>query len=112
MGSPRAGADHLRRGTALEAAGAPHIPARCDPQWPASRSRTRQRYGRVTRGMWMFANLFDFFIGMLIIFFWITAFMIWFQCFFDAWRRDDLSGGMKAVWTVVMLVLPWLGALI
>ena len=60
----------------------------------------------------MFANLFDFFIGMLILFFWITAFMIWFQCFFDAWRRDDLGGGMKAVWTVVLLILPWLGALI
>jgi hypothetical protein len=60
----------------------------------------------------MFANLFDFFIGMLILFFWITAFMIWFQCFFDAWRRDDLSGGMKAVWTIVMLILPWVGALI
>ena len=60
----------------------------------------------------MFDNLLDFFLSMVIIFFWITAFMIWFQCFFDAWRRDDLGGGMKAVWTVVLLILPWLGALI
>ena len=49
---------------------------------------------------------------MVIIFFWITAFMIWFRCFMDAWGRDDLSGGMKAVWTVVLIILPWLGALI
>jgi hypothetical protein len=60
----------------------------------------------------MFGNLFDFFLGMMLIFFWVTAFMIWFQCFFDAWRRDDLSGGMKAVWTIVLVVLPWVGALI
>jgi hypothetical protein len=60
----------------------------------------------------MFANLFDFFLGVMIIFFWITALMIWFQCFFDAWRRDDLGGGMKAVWTIVLFALPWIGALI
>ena len=60
----------------------------------------------------MFGNLFDFFLGMMLIFFWVTAFMIWFQCFFDAWRRDDLSGGMKAVWTVVLFLIPWVGALI
>jgi hypothetical protein len=57
-------------------------------------------------------NLFDFFITMAIIFFWIVALMIWFQCFFDAWRRDDLSGGMKALWTIVLIFIPWLGALI
>ncbi|HYO42802.1 MAG TPA: SHOCT domain-containing protein [Candidatus Limnocylindrales bacterium] len=60
----------------------------------------------------MFGNLFDFFWTMLIIFFWVTAFMIWFQCFFDAWRRTDIGGGMKAVWTIVLIALPWVGALI
>jgi len=57
-------------------------------------------------------NLLDFFWTMMIIFFWVIAFMIWFQCFFDAWRRTDIGGGMKAVWTVVLFIIPWVGALI
>ena len=57
-------------------------------------------------------NLFDFFIGMAIIFFWITAIMIWFRCITDLFARDDLGGGMKAVWIVVLILIPWFGALI
>jgi len=57
-------------------------------------------------------GLWDFFWSMMIIFFWVTAFIIWFQCFFDMFRRDDLSGVMKAVWVVVLIVLPWVGALV
>ena len=57
-------------------------------------------------------NLLDFFWTMMIIFFWVIAFMIWFQCFFDAWRRTDIGGGMKAVWTIVLFIIPWVGALI
>ena len=57
-------------------------------------------------------DLVQFFFSMMVIFFWITAFMIWFQCFMDLFRRDDLSGGMKAIWVVVLVILPWLGALI
>jgi len=60
----------------------------------------------------MFGNLLDFFWTAMIVFFWITALMIWFSCFMDAFRRQDLSGGMKALWVVVLVVLPWLGAII
>ena len=60
----------------------------------------------------MFGNLFDFFLGLAILFFWVVAFMIWFQCFMDLFRRDDLSGGMKVVLVLVLIFLPWLGALI
>ena len=60
----------------------------------------------------MFGNLVDFFLGMMVIFFWITAIIIWFNCFMDLFRRDDLGGGMKAVWVLVLIFLPWLGALI
>ena len=49
---------------------------------------------------------------MAVIFFWITAIMIWFQCLTDLFRRDDVSGGMKAVWIIVLILIPWLGALI
>ena len=57
-------------------------------------------------------NLLDFFWTMMIFFFWITAFIIWFNCFMDLFRRDDLGGGMKAIWIVVLIFIPWLGALI
>jgi len=57
-------------------------------------------------------DLVQFFFSMMVIFFWITAFMIWFQCFMDLFRRDDLGGGMKAIWVVVLVILPWLGAII
>ena len=59
----------------------------------------------------MFGNLFDFFWGLAIIFFWITAIMLWFSCFMDIFRRDDL-GGMKVVWIIVLVLIPWFGALI
>lgn len=60
----------------------------------------------------MFGDLFQFFLGMMIIFFWVTAIMIWFRCIVDLFGRDDLGGGMKAVWALVLIFIPWLGALI
>ena len=60
----------------------------------------------------MLNNLADFFLTMMVIFFWVIAFMIWFQCFFDVWRRNDLTGVMKAVWIFVLIILPWIGCLI
>ena len=60
----------------------------------------------------MFGNLFEFFWGLMIIFFWVTAFVIWFNCFLDLFRRDDLSGVMKAVWVVALIFIPWVGAIV
>ncbi|HEX4935443.1 MAG TPA: SHOCT domain-containing protein [Gemmatimonadaceae bacterium] len=60
----------------------------------------------------MFGDLFQFFLGMMIIFFWVTAIMIWFRCIVDLFGRDDLGGGMKAVWFLVLAFIPWLGALV
>jgi Phospholipase_D-nuclease N-terminal len=60
----------------------------------------------------MFGNLVEFFIGLAIIFFWITAIMIWFRCIMDLFGRDDLGGGMKALWALVLILIPWFGALI
>jgi len=57
-------------------------------------------------------TLLDFFWTMAIIFFWVTAIMIWFRCFMDLFGRDDLSGGMKAVWILALILIPWLGALV
>ena len=60
----------------------------------------------------MFGNLFEFFWGLMIIFFWITAFVIWFNCFMDLFRRDDLSGVMKGIWVVALIFIPWVGAIV
>jgi hypothetical protein len=47
-----------------------------------------------------------YFFGMALIFF----FIIW--CFIDNFRRRDHSGWAKAGWTILILFIPILGALI
>jgi hypothetical protein len=46
------------------------------------------------------------------IFIWISAVMIWFRCVFDLFSDKTLSGWGKAGWSLVLIFLPWLGALI
>ena len=53
----------------------------------------------------IFWSLFIFTIFVL----WVFTF-IW--CFIDNFRRHDHSGGAKALWFIVLLVLPFLGVLI
>jgi Short C-terminal domain/Phospholipase_D-nuclease N-terminal len=50
--------------------------------------------------------------SMIFFFFWFMAIWIFIQIFADIFRRDDLSGGTKALWTFVLIFLPFLGALI
>jgi type VI protein secretion system component VasK len=57
-------------------------------------------------------NLWEFFWSMMIIFFYVMALMVWFSCLMDTFRREDIGGGMKAVWILVMFVIPFLGCLI
>ena len=45
-------------------------------------------------------------------FIWVMAIWVFISCFMDVFRRDDLGGGMKAVWILAMLILPFLGCLI
>jgi hypothetical protein len=49
---------------------------------------------------------------MLVFFFWV----MWFWCLMivltDVFRRKDISGWTKAVWTLFVVILPWLGVLI
>jgi hypothetical protein len=49
---------------------------------------------------------------MLVFFFWV----MWFWCLIivlgDVFRRKDLSGWSKALWTLFLVFLPWLGVLI
>lgn len=46
------------------------------------------------------------------IFIWISAFMVWIRCIIDMFGDRSLSGLAKAGWAVVLILLPWIGALI
>ena len=50
--------------------------------------------------------------SMVVFFFWFMAIWIFISLFADIFRRDDLSGGWKAIWILVLFILPFLGALI
>ena len=45
-------------------------------------------------------------------FIWFGALMIWFRCVFDMFSDSTLSGWAKAGWALVLVFLPWIGALI
>lgn len=45
-------------------------------------------------------------------FIWIAALMVWFRCLLDLFRDPSLNGWGKAGWAVVLIFVPWLGALI
>ena len=45
-------------------------------------------------------------------FIWIAALMVWFRCLFDLFRDSSLSGWGKAGWAILLIFVPWLGALI
>ncbi|MDS0140349.1 MULTISPECIES: SHOCT domain-containing protein [unclassified Amycolatopsis] len=49
---------------------------------------------------------------MLVFFCWIAWFWLLFVAFGDLFRRADLSGWAKAGWTVLLIVLPFLGVLL
>jgi hypothetical protein len=50
--------------------------------------------------------------SMIIFFFWFMLIWIFITIFADIFRRRDLSGGWKAIWIIVIFILPFLGALI
>jgi phospholipase D-like protein len=53
----------------------------------------------------------DVFWYSILFFFWIMAIWIFIALISDIIRRDDLSGGKKAVWIVFMIILPFIGCL-
>jgi hypothetical protein len=62
--------------------------------------------GTASFGFW------DVIWSMIAFFFWFMFIWIFISLFGDILRRDDLSGGMKAVWIFVLIILPFLGSLI
>lgn len=45
-------------------------------------------------------------------FIWIGAVMVWVRCVFDLFGDRGLSGWAKAGWAIVLVFLPWVGALV
>ena len=50
--------------------------------------------------------------SMVIFFFWFMLIWIFISIFADIFRRNDLTGGWKAIWIILLVFLPFLGALI
>jgi hypothetical protein len=57
-----------------------------------------------TVGEWLWA--------MLAFFFFFMAIWIFIAVFSDIFRRRDLSGGAKALWVILIFIVPFLGAII
>lgn len=57
-------------------------------------------------------SLWDLLVWSFWFFIWISAIMIWFRCLMDLFSDSTLSGWGKAGWALVLIFVPWLGALI
>jgi Na+/proline symporter len=56
--------------------------------------------------------LLDVFWTLLWIFLWIMWIFLLVRILNDVFRSRDLSGGMKAVWTIALILFPFLAALV
>jgi len=57
-------------------------------------------------------NLGSVMWAMLVFFFWFMAIWIFITIFADIFRRNDIHGGMKAFWIILIFIVPFVGALI
>jgi hypothetical protein len=57
-------------------------------------------------------TFWDIVWSMIVFFFLFMFLMIWFQAIIDLFRRDDLSGGWKAIWILVLIFIPLIGVLV
>ena len=49
---------------------------------------------------------------MILFFAWLSWIWIAIACFSDIFRRHDIGGGGKALWVVLIILLPFLGVLV
>ena len=54
----------------------------------------------------------EFIWSIIIFYFWFMLIWIFIRIFADIFHRRDLSGAWKAIWILVLILLPFLGALI
>ena len=67
---------------------------------------------RVQPGRRATLTFWDVVWGMVFFFFWFMAIWIFINIFADIFRRDDMTGASKVIWLIVLIFLPFLGALI
>jgi len=56
--------------------------------------------------------LADVFWTMLVFFAWVFWIIIAIRCFSDIFRRRDMSGFAKVMWSIFIIILPFLGVFI
>ncbi|WP_425954045.1 SHOCT domain-containing protein [Xylanimonas sp. McL0601] len=56
--------------------------------------------------------LMNLFLTMMWLFLWILWFFLLFRIITDIFRSDDMGGWSKALWTLFIIILPFLGVLI
>jgi Phospholipase_D-nuclease N-terminal/Short C-terminal domain len=54
----------------------------------------------------------EVFWTLIVFFVWITWFWMLISILSDIFRRDDIGGGAKVLWTIFVIVLPFLGVFI
>ena len=54
----------------------------------------------------------DFMWTMFTLYLWVLLIWMFVSAFMDIFRRDDLSGGGKALWVAVLVIFPFVGTLI
>lgn len=57
-------------------------------------------------------SFWDILVWSFWIFIWISAIMIWVRCIFDLFADSTVSGWGKAGWAILLIFVPWFGALI
>jgi hypothetical protein len=57
-------------------------------------------------------SFWDILVWSFWFFIWIAALTVYFRCLFDMFGDHTLSGWAKAGWAILMIFVPWLGALI
>ncbi len=58
------------------------------------------------------SSVWEVLLWTFFIFIWIAALFVWFRCLFDLFSDHTLSGWGKAGWTIFLIFVPWLGALV
>jgi len=53
--------------------------------------------------------LLNVFWSMMIFFLWVLWFWLLITVFVDLFRRDDMSGWVKALWAIGLILLPFIG---
>jgi uncharacterized membrane protein len=64
------------------------------------------------RGSYYYMTFGEVIIGMTYFFFLFLAITVFIQILMDIFRRDDMSGAMKAGWLIFIFIVPFVGCLI